>query len=427
MELLQRIGDRVAREWRAVGHDERAFPAIATAALQDTPPAGHVQYAEIIDALLFENRLPPQPADQSFGQPPIVVYAHPRFHVEVLCWMDATTAIHQHAFSGAFHVLAGSSVHSCYEFALRERINSRLLLGDVRFHHAELLRAGDTRTILAGPALIHGLFHLDSPSISVVVRTAGEPDTRPQYSYLPPFVALDGQDETPVDRQRMQLLAMLIATSPDAFLRVARRIVREGDLEETLRVLQFAHVRSLTPPHALEPASVASLVDSARARIGPRVDTLLATVETATRIGDIALRRAEVRDPDHRFLLALLMNVPSRRGILDLIEVRCAGEPTRVVLRWLRELTRRSSDGFVSLLDVELGGDDADDPEAIEQLLHAVVEEMLEGASGDLLLERLCKRLPDGFLDAISDDVSALEARLRSSALHSLFAGPTRP
>ena len=117
MEFFSCMGAHVERLWRAQNFDERAFPYIATTVLADSDPARHVTYTEVIDELLFKNNAPPQSADLSFGQPPITIYSHPRFYIEVLCWMDATTSIHQHAFSGAFHVMAGSSMHTRYTFS----------------------------------------------------------------------------------------------------------------------------------------------------------------------------------------------------------------------------------------------------------------------------------------------------------------------
>ncbi|MFN2514442.1 MAG: hypothetical protein ABR568_23900, partial [Pyrinomonadaceae bacterium] len=44
-----------------------------------------------------------------FGNPPITLFAGPRFHIDVYYWLDGTTSIHQHSFTGAFQVLLGSS------------------------------------------------------------------------------------------------------------------------------------------------------------------------------------------------------------------------------------------------------------------------------------------------------------------------------
>lgn len=63
-------------------------------------------------------RLPPQRGhDQGFGQPAITLYSGERFLIEALCWHTGTPAIHHHAFSGAFRVMTGRSVHSRYSYS----------------------------------------------------------------------------------------------------------------------------------------------------------------------------------------------------------------------------------------------------------------------------------------------------------------------
>ena len=95
--------------------------------------------------------------------------------------MDATASIHQHAFSGAFRVVTGSSLHSEYEFVEQARVSQLLLLGEVRTQRLEALTRGDVRRITSGRAgLVHSLFHLDQPSVTLVIRTYGEPWAQPQ-------------------------------------------------------------------------------------------------------------------------------------------------------------------------------------------------------------------------------------------------------
>lgn len=425
MDFFDKMAASVERQWRGYDYDERAFPAIAEAALVEFSPASHVKPAAVIDALLFEGALPLQSHDLAFGQPRIFVHAHPRFHIEVICWMDTTAYIHDHAFSGAFQVLAGSSVHSCFEFQRRERVNSEFVLGDVRLVRSELLRAGDTHTIVAGPAYIHGLFHLDSPSLTVVVRTGAVLDEMPHYNYLPPHVAHHPFVRANDRRQRRELLSMLIRTDRPEFLRVARRFMTEADLATVFEVLRFAHPHTVTRPVRLGAEDFASLAELARARLGERVELLLATVREATRVADITLRRSDVRRPEHRFFLALLMNVPNRRAILDLVAQQYGGDPVDTVQRWLRELTREERDGYVSLLDVELGFDDdmkAGPGEGGGTLLQAMTGWMLRGARDSALLEGLGAQLSPGFFAHVRDGVPELEATLRNGALHALFA-----
>src|SRR5260370_26966203 len=104
----------------------------------------------------------------------------------------------------------GSSLQSLWEFEPTEQVAMRLAFGRVSLKKAELLRKGDSRPIIAGKRLIHSSFHLDRSSLTVVVRTLGEADKQPQYSYLPPTIAYDPFHIVPSVKRRTQLLRMLL-------------------------------------------------------------------------------------------------------------------------------------------------------------------------------------------------------------------------
>jgi len=77
------------------------------------------------------NLVPQKNLDATFGQPPITLFHHDRFYIEALFWLSSTTSIHQHAFAGAFSVLAGSSVQARYRFEPRTGVERRLRFGHV--------------------------------------------------------------------------------------------------------------------------------------------------------------------------------------------------------------------------------------------------------------------------------------------------------
>src|SRR5277367_6781571 len=111
MEFFNRLGKRVDDYWRAEGRDEEALPRAAMRALTDLPPAEHVTPDDIM-TWVFQIQGTSFPGQSninaSFGQPPITLFRSERFYIEALFWIDGTTAIHQHAFTGVFYVLAGS-------------------------------------------------------------------------------------------------------------------------------------------------------------------------------------------------------------------------------------------------------------------------------------------------------------------------------
>src|SRR5437763_9800560 len=73
----------------------------------------------------------------------------------------------------------------------------------------ELLDPGRTVPIVSGQSCIHSLFHLDTPSVTVVVRTQHDPGTGPQFNYLPPHIAIDPHFSDKLTMRRKQVLDVL--------------------------------------------------------------------------------------------------------------------------------------------------------------------------------------------------------------------------
>jgi hypothetical protein len=109
--FFKELGDNVLDRWKRKNFSLAEFPAIARAALDAQPPARKVKLPALMRDFLLNDEQPAQ-TDSPFGEPELVVYSHPRFYIQLLFWMDGTTAIHQLEFSGAFHVMLGSSSHA---------------------------------------------------------------------------------------------------------------------------------------------------------------------------------------------------------------------------------------------------------------------------------------------------------------------------
>src|SRR5438552_1277938 len=108
--LFQELGRAVLERWKREDFSLVKFPEIARSALDKRCPARQVDLPAFIRDFLLGDEHPFQ-TDSDFGEPELVVYSHPRFYIQLLFWMDGTTEIHQHEFSGAFHVMHGSSIH----------------------------------------------------------------------------------------------------------------------------------------------------------------------------------------------------------------------------------------------------------------------------------------------------------------------------
>lgn len=322
MKFFDELGAMVEAQWKQCDFDERRFPQAAMTALADLPPSRHTGFDEVVeDALTSDPMLFQTDLAGEFGQPPLTVYWGREFRIEVLFWTGAIPVVHQHAFSGAFHVMHGSSLHLTWGFDCAERISNHLSLGSTHLRQAEILKVGDTREILAGSQFIHTTFHLDAPTISVVVRTTSESNQMPQYSYLPPAIAYNDVDTVAVLKRREQVLAMLVSAG------------RLADYHARLRSLlkgcdTFAAFRYLLQASALikENEPLGELVREAAASHSKLLKYLAPSLEHGRRQWEILRLRDKIQDVNARFVLALLANVSDRAVLLALINERYPGE-----------------------------------------------------------------------------------------------------
>lgn len=238
MQAFEAIGNAVEHLWRNANYNDEVFPDIAQQVLRDTTPVDRISPWEVIHWLFTASNIPAQQdVPGHFGQPPITVYNGPRFCVDVYYWMDGTTSIHQHAFCGAFYVLAGSSIHSQYRFDHREQLNPHFATGELALEGIELLERGEMRPIYPGEQFIHALFHLDRPSVSICVRTHHSPAGSPQWNYHPPFFAQNPFYQSPDLIKKVQSVGMLLSMNhPDTDAWVTE-LLQHADFQTTFAVI----------------------------------------------------------------------------------------------------------------------------------------------------------------------------------------------
>lgn len=342
--FFNELGRQVLAQWKQVNFSLEKFPAIARKALESRPPSKHVALAELMREYLLNDEQPLQ-SMSGFGQPELIAYEHPRFYIQLLFWLDGTTDIHQHEFSGVFHVMHGSSIHAHYTFENARSITPHLRVGYVHMKQIELLETGRTVPIVSGPGCIHSLFHLDSPSVAVVVRTHNDPGTGPQFNYLPPHVAVDPMHADTLTMRRKQLLDVLEQGEDPAYAEIVMEMLCTLDFERGFYILQH---------------SMAALRDCGewqaalklfRKRHGTLAAGVPQTLEEGLRRDLIKNMRSTIAAPEHRFFLALLMNAPTREHLLMLVKRRCPKPaPVETVMRWAQELAVLTEEG-VELLD----------------------------------------------------------------------------
>jgi len=338
------LGRLIEQRWAARRNHVAAFPEVTTQALADVDIPEALDPATIL-AAAATGGLPQQEDPQSdFGRPPLTVYRSREFFVSTLFWFDGTTTIHQHGFSGAFRVLAGGSLHASYRFQPSDEVTHRLAFGALELEKPELLRVGMVRSIEPGDRFIHGLFHLERPSVTVVVRTYSQPTGQPQFNYLRPGLAYDPFYRHHGLQRRLQSLSALADFDRPAALTAADEVIRSEDLWTAFLLLQhwFSTVERT--------GSFDQLLELVEHRHGTVAAFLRVVFEHEQRARSIAARRQLVHDDQHRLFLALLLNLPDRQSIDDVLRQRFPTEvPGELLARWVVELAAPERRGLSGL------------------------------------------------------------------------------
>ncbi len=382
------LGRTVLARWKRANFSLTQFPDIARKALTERPPAKHVDVGTLIREFLLNDEQPYQ-TQSGFGQPELVVFDDPRFYIQILFWLEGTTDIHQHMFSGAFHVLAGSSIHSTFTFEESEAVTAHLRVGQVRMKETQLLMKGSTVPIISGASQIHSLFHLDTPSITVVIRTHSDAGSAPQFTYLPPHLAVDPYYDDALTARRKQLLDVLEQTGDLAYPDLVAKMVRDLDFERGMFILQncLGHLRRLGKWE-----KCLQIFSKKHGRLAGFVGS---TFDEIVRRDAMVELRKSIVEPEHRFFLALLLNVPTRADILRMVGERFAGNPVDSIVRWVEELTEFTEIGvWVLDANIPMLAGLSEDP----SVLFAAFRALVVGASCSALKRADSAVLRDAFL-----------------------------
>lgn len=335
---FQALGERIQQQWILRSYNEEVFPEVALEQLSATPPHQYVSVRDIIDWVYHPAPSFQQPnTSELFGEPPVMLYQAPRFYIEALFWFSGTTAIHEHSFSGAFAVLAGSSIHSHWRFSPSRAVNSRLLFGQLERVSTEILRQGGVRPIHSGDRLIHQLFHLETPSITVVVRTYVDRDHLPQYRYILPGLAIDDKSRDATQLRRLLLLDAMARGQIEGLSEHSHRLIEEGDIESLYYCFSLL-TRRKTDANLME-----DFYEGARRRHGEIADRLREVCAWEQRNRVIVGLRSKVTNPEPRFLLALLMLMPNRDAIYETILLQFPdAEPLSMIEVWLGDMNKET-------------------------------------------------------------------------------------
>jgi len=265
----------------------------------------------------------------------------------------------------------------------------------------ELLETGRTVPIISGRQTIHSLFHLDLPSVTVVLRTQHHPGTGPQFNYLPPRVAIDPLHDDLLSMRRRQLLGVLEQVEDDGYPEVVTRMIADLDFESGFHLLRYCM------PYLGELGAWTDVVKTFEKKHKALAAGIETTLREEARRGSIKALRGSIIEPEHRFFLALLMNAPSRKDLFSLVKQRFPMQaPGDVVLRWVQELMEVSEQGTAIL--------DAVFPESLEAALDDQADLFLSAFAH---FSKRDKKMPRSLRDRPAADLKLLRAVFAASAL----------
>jgi hypothetical protein len=405
MNVFGEIGAALKAAWKQRDSDEAIFPELAVDALRNSRLVGTIGLQDVLAWVQTTDRLPPQ-TDHGFGKP-ITVFHDPTFFIDVLTWTDGTTAIHEHGFAGAFMVLEGSSLHSRYQFSSRRRYSEHLHLGRTELIDVELLAPGDVRPIHPGPRSAHALFHLERPSVTVVVRTHKASTAAVQLSYARSGMAVNPFEDDISTQRLLRSLEIMRELDDPSFISRARSLIDERDALTAYKIIDYLS-RKVTSDELRQFLATAD---------GPRHRDLVAALtdgfDESRREANLMARRRAIRSVPHRFFLALLLNLRGSQDILRMVATRYPdGDPVDTVMTWITELAALPPvvPGEPNAIGIDL------DEVALE-----VMASLLRGASDDEAIDALA--LAYEGVDEIRADLHELCGAVRRSVFFGTLFG----
>lgn len=330
---VDQLGRALDADWSALNYDHSRFPELAVRHLSAAGLHRELRPADIL-AWALRGDLPEQFDKGSiFGQPPITMFRSRRFIIDALFWLDGTTNIHDHAFAGGFQVLAGSSIETTFRFERERDVDGQLGFGSLKLLDSALRRTGDVQPITPGSSYIHGLFHLERPSVTILVRALQVPFNPVQLQYEACGMAWNPffRDLT-LDRM-LEVVELLDKSSDASFDELVGDVVSRADLFTAYRM-----IRACVAIQDLR--RVDALMDRVRDR--EAVKTFSAWLVRERRDRFLRQRRGLVHEPELRFLLAVLLNSHRADHSLKLVSAFAGPEkdPAVQVASWLARLSK---------------------------------------------------------------------------------------
>ena len=299
----------------------------------------------------------------------------------------------------------------------------RFCAGEIKLEEVDLLQLNDVRLIKPGRNFIHSLFHLERPSATITVRTEHTPSAALQWDYRKPYFASDPFYRNQVMAKKLQTIGLLLGMKHKDGDAMIGDMICSSDFQTAFLALEtFFHSTRNNQMDSLFGLSTGNdrfqiILARAREAHGDLVDLVPPVFEEQVRQNDIVMRRSTITSEEHRFFLALLLNVPDREKILELVKQRYPQtDPVEKILDWVEELaqTRALGSKEPNALGIERFSD--------EHIF--VLEQLLRGRAVDEIKELINTDDFKAFA-GLDGKLDTLAKELQRAALFNRMLTPT--
>lgn len=329
ISLFTDLGEKIRIQWAKHNYNEDALVETAIDKLdearlhQSLSADNLIHYALNPDPLQSAHQI-----DPPFGDLQQIMYRHARFYIEALYWCDGTTAVHDHGFSGAFYVMTGSSINLEYQFQDAERINHHFWLGKLSKPLVSKLQVGSIKPIYSGKRFIHSVFHLDNPTVSIVVRTYQDDDAMPQFEYRGKNIRLV-EEFSPEFAKKIKGLRFLLSLNQEKFSYHFKHMYLESPLDERYWLLRAFYANFKQFP---------SIQQFLKEMDDVQTNILMKSITQEAIIHKTMQFRNNIEDVELRYFLAVLLNLPSWSDVVQFIQNDYPNETNTVIERALSNI-----------------------------------------------------------------------------------------
>lgn len=333
LKVFKDLGQQVDQQWRSKNYNKKFFPQIAHDALSLSKLNTKITFSEIIALGLHGDPSINQWQENSpFGDLQLIPYRDNNFYIEILVWKNGSTSIHDHGFSGAFMVLDGKSINARYTFDVQEEINTNFKIGQLHGEQFELLHPGDVREIQAGRALIHAVYHLQEPTVSIVVRTYQDDWVMPQLEYRGNRIAVH-QKLNNEFLNKIRTLRVLQTLDHNLFLNMAKAHIIDANVDEKYWLWRSFFASLDTP-------------DFISATLSDTEMFIIDVLRKEERIQSLLNLKRTITDIHFKYFIDLIINIPEWKTISTLLRTHDDGYLNQFFVAILNVLKHRFNFDF---------------------------------------------------------------------------------